>query len=245
MMFGLRNRAIALVSTFAIALALPSVSAQSSFADSKSSSKVVIASKESAKEKESAKKKMAVKPLCAATTSVAHKAPVVNPPAVKLPVKNRTFTFETNCGQIVVEADGDKAPLTTLALTALIKGGFYNKTLCHRLTTAGLFVIQCGDPTATGSGGPLFSYRDENLPEAGTNDYPAGTVAMANSGANTNGSQFFLVYADTTLNPYYTRWGKIVKGLDILKAVAAQGVVGGGTDGTPKQTIAIERVTVK
>lgn len=237
-MFGLRNR-VAVV--LAVALAIPSFSASISVADSKTSAK----SASESKEKETAKKKTAVKPLCAPTSATAHKAPVVNPPAVKLPVKNRTFTFETNCGQIVVEADGANAPLTTLALTALIKGGFYNKTLCHRVTTSGLFVIQCGDPTATGTGGPLFTYRDENLPEAGTNDYPAGIVAMANSGANTNGSQFFFVYGDTTLNPYYTRWGKITKGLDILKAVAAQGVVGGGTDGTPKQTIAIERVTVK
>ena len=244
-MFGSRNRVVAIL---ALTLAIPAFSTATAFADSKSSAKSVSESKKSvgdSKEKETAKKKTVVKPLCAATSATAHKAPVVNPPAVKLPVKNRTFTFETNCGQIVVEADGANAPLTTLALTALIKGGFYNKTLCHRVTTSGLYVIQCGDPTATGTGGPLFTYRDENLPEAGTNDYPAGIVAMANSGANTNGSQFFFVYGDTTLNPYYTRWGKITKGLDILKAVAAQGVVGGGTDGTPKQTIAIERVTVK
>ena len=132
----------------------------------------------------------------------------------------------------------------------LAKGGYFNKTLCHRLTTNGLYVLQCGDPTASGKGGPLFTYDDENLPQAVANNYPAGTVAMANSGLTqtghgTNGSQFFLVYADTTLGANYTRWGPIVKGLDILKAVAAQGVLGGGTDGTPKQAVGIEKVSVK
>jgi peptidyl-prolyl cis-trans isomerase B (cyclophilin B) len=190
------------------------------------------------------------KGLCSTTTAVAHKEPAIQPPTVKLPVKNRTFIFDTNCGQIVVDADGAHAPLTVLVMSTLAKGGYFNQTLCHRLTTNGLYVLQCGDPTATGSGGPMFTYDDENLPTASANNYPAGTVAMANSGLSqtghgTNGSQFFLVYQDTTLGPNYTRWGRITKGLDILKAIAAQGVVGGGTDGTPKQTVGIEKVTVK
>ncbi|MEI8222297.1 MAG: peptidylprolyl isomerase [Actinomycetes bacterium] len=192
----------------------------------------------------------APKSLCASTSAYAHKEPQIQPPTVKLPVKNRTFTLDTNCGQIVIEADGADAPLTVLVMTALAKGGYFNKTLCHRLTTNGLYVLQCGDPTASGKGGPLFTYDDENLPQAVANNYPAGTVAMANSGLTqtghgTNGSQFFLVYADTTLGANYTRWGTIVKGLDILKAVAAQGVLGGGTDGTPKQAVGIEKVSVK
>ncbi|MEI6038611.1 MAG: peptidylprolyl isomerase [Actinomycetes bacterium] len=187
---------------------------------------------------------------CVATTANPHKEPTVQPPVVKTPVKNRIFTFDTNCGQIVIEADGAHAPLTVLVMTALAKGGYFNKTLCHRLTTSGLFVLQCGDPTATGSGGPMFTYDNENLPDSGTNNYPAGTVAMANSGLSqtghgTNGSQFFLVYADTTLGANYTRWGKVTKGMEILKAVAAQGTVSGGPDGTPKQTFGIEKVSVK
>ena len=182
---------------------------------------------------------------CRPVTAVGHQPPQITPPAIKPPFKNRTFTFTTNCGDIVVTADGQKAQLTVLALTALAKGGYFDQTLCHRLTTAGLFVLQCGDPTATGSGGPQFTYRDENLPTVTTNDYPAGIVAMANSGANTNGSQFFFVYGDTTLPPSYTRWGTITKGLDILKAIAAQGTVNGSTDGTPKQSVAIEKVSVR
>lgn len=182
---------------------------------------------------------------CKATNAVGHQPPAVNPPAIKPPFKNRTFTFITNCGDIVVAADGQHAQLTVLALTALAQGGYFDQTLCHRLTTSGLYVLQCGDPTATGSGGPQFTYRDENLPTVTNNDYPAGIVAMANSGPNTNGSQFFFVYADTTLPPSYTRWGVITKGLDIVKAIAAQGTANGSGDGAPKQTVAIEKVSVR
>jgi peptidyl-prolyl cis-trans isomerase B (cyclophilin B) len=106
-------------------------------------------------------------------------------------------------------------------------------------------VLQCGDPTATGYGGPPFSYHDENLPQYAQNAYPAGIVAMANSGANTNGSQFFIVYKDTTLPPNYTIWGRVTEGLEIVQAVANAGVVGGGTDGMPVQKIAILKVRVK
>jgi peptidyl-prolyl cis-trans isomerase B (cyclophilin B) len=182
---------------------------------------------------------------CRPTTASGHQPPAIRPPAIKPPFRNRTFTFTTNCGDIVVAADGQHAQLTVLALTALAKGGYFDQTLCHRLTTSGIFVLQCGDPTATGSGGPQFTYRDENLPTTTTNDYPAGIVAMANSGPNTNGSQFFFVYADTTLPPSYTRWGVITKGLEIVKAIAAQGTTNGSGDGAPKQMIAIEKVSVR
>jgi peptidyl-prolyl cis-trans isomerase B (cyclophilin B) len=161
----------------------------------------------------------------------------------------RTFTFVTNCGNIVVTTVGAKAPVTITQLTTLARGGYFNNSLCHRLTTKGLYVLQCGDPTATGGGGPSFAYRDENLPTESLNNYPAGTVAMANSGpgvngAGTNGSQFFLVFADTTLGANYTIWGTITQGLDVVKAIAKAGVKGGGADGTPNQPIAINRVIV-
>jgi peptidyl-prolyl cis-trans isomerase B (cyclophilin B) len=161
----------------------------------------------------------------------------------------RTFTFVTNCGNIVVTTVGSKAPITLTQLSTLARGGYFNNSLCHRLTTKGLYVLQCGDPTATGGGGPSFTYRDENLPAEGLNNYPAGTVAMANSGpgvngAGTNGSQFFLVFADTTLGANYTIWGTVTQGLDIVKAIAKAGVKGGGADGAPNQPIAINRVTV-
>jgi peptidyl-prolyl cis-trans isomerase B (cyclophilin B) len=94
-------------------------------------------------------------------------------------------------------------------------------------------------------GGPNFKYRDENLPLFTLENYPAGVVAMANSGPNTNGSQFFIVYEDTSMKSSYTIWGKVIKGLDIVKAIAKEGVTDGTTDGMPKQTIAIEKVRVR
>jgi peptidyl-prolyl cis-trans isomerase B (cyclophilin B) len=177
------------------------------------------------------------------------KAKGITPKKIATPKKVLTtfpkkFTLVTNCGNIEISSVGAKAPFTMTSIAALAKGGFYNNTLCHRLTTQGLFVLQCGDPTATGSGGPEFTYPDENLPANKSNNYPAGTVAMANSGPNTNGSQFFLVYANTTLAPSYTIWGTITSGLDIVKAIAKAGAVGGAPDGKPAKTIAISKVLV-
>jgi peptidyl-prolyl cis-trans isomerase B (cyclophilin B) len=181
---------------------------------------------------------------CTTTKAVGHTPPSVAPADKVLKRIPRTFTFVTNCGNIVVTTVGSKAPITLTQLSTLARGGYFNNSLCHRLTTQGLYVLQCGDPTATGAGGPNFTYRDENLPAEGLNNYPAGTVAMANSGPGTNGSQFFLVFADTTLGANYTIWGTITQGLDIVKAIAKAGVKGGGADGTPNQAISINRVTV-
>lgn len=181
---------------------------------------------------------------CATTKAVGHTPPSVAPADKVLKRIPRTFTFVTNCGNIVVTTVGSKAPITLTQLSTLARGGYFNNSLCHRLTTQGLYVLQCGDPTATGSGGPNFTYRDENLPAEGLNNYPAGTVAMANSGPGTNGSQFFLVFADTTLGANYTIWGTITQGLDIVKAIAKAGVKGGGADGVPSQQIEIKRVSV-
>jgi peptidyl-prolyl cis-trans isomerase B (cyclophilin B) len=183
--------------------------------------------------------------ICKPTTAKAHTVKNIIPPEVKSPFKNRTFTFTTNCGEIVIQANGKSAPITVTALAALANGGFYNKTFCHRLVTDEIYVLQCGDPTGTGRGGPNFTYRDENLPQAVQANYPAGTVAMANNGANTNGSQFFIVYEDTSMDPDYTIWGRVTKGLEIVRAIAEAGVADGSTNGMPKQTIAIEKVRVR
>ena len=181
---------------------------------------------------------------CAPTKAVGHTPPSVAPADKVLKRIPRTFTFVTNCGNIVVTTVGAKAPITLTQLSTLARGGYFNNSLCHRLTTQGLYALQCGDPTATGGGGPNFTYRDENLPAEGMNNYPAGTVAMANSGPGTNGSQFFLVFADTTLGANYTIWGTVTQGLEIVKAIAKAGVKGGGADGAPSQQIEIKRVTV-
>jgi peptidyl-prolyl cis-trans isomerase B (cyclophilin B) len=183
--------------------------------------------------------------ICKNTKAKGHTAKNIEPPEVKGPFQNRTFTLSTNCGNIVIKADGKSAPITVTALSALATGGFFDQTLCHRLTTENIYVLQCGDPTATGLGGPNFTYRDENLPTPVENNYPAGVVAMANSGQNTNGSQFFIVYADTSLPPSYTIWGKVTKGLEIIQMVAKSGVLDGKKDGAPKLKIGIEKVKVR
>ena len=182
---------------------------------------------------------------CKITKAKGHTAKSINPPEIKGPFKNRTFTFTTNCGDVVVEADGKNAPITVAALSALAKGGFFDKTLCHRLSTEDIYVLQCGDPTATGLGGPNFTYRDENLPATAENNYPTGVVAMHNSGQDSNGSQFFIFYADSSLPPSYTIWGKVTKGLEIVQMIAKSGVMDGKKDGSPMQKIGIEKVKVR
>jgi peptidyl-prolyl cis-trans isomerase B (cyclophilin B) len=150
------------------------------------------------------------------------------------------LVLTTNCGEIVIDTFADKAPETVNAMLWLAGEGYFDSTLCHRVVTDGIFVLQCGDPTATGTGGPGFELPDENLPAEGGVNYPAGTVAMANAGPGTSGSQFFLVYEDTTLPPNYTIWGEVSSGLDVVTKIAEAGVAGGGTDGTPAAPIGIE-----
>jgi peptidyl-prolyl cis-trans isomerase B (cyclophilin B) len=196
---------------------------------------------------------------CVKANAKPHVSPSIAQPktvAKSLPTK---FIFITNCGNIVVETVGDKAPQTLTALATLASKGFYNATLCHRLTTQGLYVLQCGDPTASGTSGPVYNRKpwtgipDENLPVGQKITYPAGTLAMANSGKNTNGSQFFFVYQDSELNPYYTVWGRITSGLETLKAIAVAGAAKQGRDGKyyyngdgfPIQSVEIRRVIVR
>ena len=176
---------------------------------------------------------------CKVSKATAQTPARISPPSSILKRFPRTITLETNCGDIVIQTMARQAPVTVTVMATLARNGFFDDTLCHRLTTEGIFVLQCGDPTATGTGGPDFRYRDENLPPAGENNYPEGTVAMANSGPGTNGSQFFLVYRNTTLGPNYSIWGRIISGLDIVKFIAEGGVRNGGVDGAPLRTISI------
>lgn len=156
-----------------------------------------------------------------------------------------TLTLDTNCGEIVITADAAAAPQTVGAMAFLANDGYFDNTLCHRLTTEGIYVLQCGDPTASGTGGPGFTLPDENLPEEAMLNYPAGTVAMANAGPGTSGSQFFLVYRDTTLPASYTVWGTVTEGLDIVEEVAAAGTTDGSTDGAPLQAVMIRQASAQ
>src|SRR3984957_18121887 len=128
--------------------------------------------------------------------------------------------FFTTQGVITVRMLTGAAPCTTFSFRFLASQGYFNQTHCHRLTVQGIFVLQCGDPTGTGSGAPGYSFNDENLTGA---TYPAGTVAMANAGPNTNGSQFFFTWKDTTLPPLYTPFGIVTGGLNVLQKIAAAG----------------------
>lgn len=155
-----------------------------------------------------------------------------------------SLTLTTTCGDIVIALD-PAAPETVRSTTFLAEQGFFDATACHRLTTAGIFVLQCGDPAGNGTGGPGYALPDENLPPEGEANYPAGTVAMANAGPGTAGSQFFLVYEDTTLPSAYTVFGTVTEGLDIIQEIASVGTEDGGQDGRPRQPMVIEQARIQ
>ena len=191
---------------------------------------------------------------CAKSTAKGHTPAAVKQPTVAAKTPAKTLTLTTNCGDIVISLLGSQAPITVTSITALANARYYNNSLCHRLTTEGIFVLQCGDPTASGSGSPTgwSGYVDENLPKATGVNYPAGTVAMANSGPKTNGSQFFLVYQDKTLGANYTIWGRITKGLDLVQKIGEVGAyqMNGNQatyagDGYPIQTVEIKKASAK
>lgn len=146
-------------------------------------------------------------------------------------------TLQTSAGTIGLSLDRALAPCTVNSFTNLIKQGFYDDTPCHRLVTSpGLQVLQCGDPTGQGSGGPGYSFDDEVFDGL---KYGRGILAMANSGPNTNGSQFFMIYGDAQLPPQYTVFGSIdAGGLSVLDKIAQGGddgsiSAGGGKPNTP------------
>jgi peptidyl-prolyl cis-trans isomerase B (cyclophilin B) len=192
---------------------------------------------------------------CAKPTSKAHAPATVKQPTSPDKKLAKTMTITTNCGVITIALD-PAAPQTVTNLATLARAKYFDGSFCHRLTTEGIYVLQCGDPSAQGSGSPgsWQGYKDENLPTGKILTYPAGTVAMANSGPNTNGSQFFLVYKDTTLPASYTVWGKIKTGLPLLLRIEKVGAykVDQTTnkayyagDGYPVQPIEIKSVSVR
>ncbi len=194
---------------------------------------------------------------CVYTTSGTAARKVKLPPAKPDTKATYTATFKTNRGNIVISMLNFAAPCTVNSFVSLADQSYFNKTHCHRLTTTGIFVLQCGDPLGTGQGGPGYVFPNENLNglklstcQGSTEKcatFPAGTVAMANTGANdSNGSQFFLVYKNTDLPPSYTPFGTITSGLSIIKNVAQAGSdnSNGTGDGHPKDKVQIDSVTI-
>ncbi|MFE9402923.1 peptidylprolyl isomerase [Streptomyces sp. NPDC006530] len=162
------------------------------------------------------------------------------------------MALKTNAGDIKITTDAAKTPHTVNSFKYLADKGYFDNTKCHRLTTQNIYVLQCGDPKGTGSGGPGYTIPDEDLTGLGkagadgTVTYRAGTVAMANTGQpHTGGSQFFLVYKDTKLPPSYTPFGTMdAAGLKAVQDVAKEGVEGGSTDGAPKKAVTIQKAAV-
>jgi peptidyl-prolyl cis-trans isomerase B (cyclophilin B) len=180
----------------------------------------------------------------------------VNPPRTgKVPTDPAQISasMSTNQGNLGLMLDNAKAPCTVNSFASLAQQGYFNNTPCHRLTTSpSLSVLQCGDPTGAGTGGPGYEFANEYPTNQFQPDdpalqqpvvYPRGTLAMANAGPNTNGSQFFLVYKDSQLPPGYTVFGTIdPTGLATLDKIANAGVAGGGEDGKPAGDVQVTSV---
>jgi len=150
-------------------------------------------------------------------------------------------TLTTSIGSLGAKLDAAKAPCTVNSFVSLARQGFFDKSPCHRLTTAaaGIYVLQCGDPTGTGSGGPGYEFKDDPV----SVPYTRGTVAMANAGPNTNGSQFFIVLKDIPeggLAPAYSVFGHVTKGMEAVDAIAAA-----ADRESPTNPIKMDRVTVQ
>lgn len=142
-------------------------------------------------------------------------------------------TLHMTAGDVEITMDRATAPCTVNSFVSLAQQGWLDETSCHRLVDHGIFVLQCGDPTGTGTGGPGYSIPDELSPNVTSLEkldgdkvnYPPGTVAVANSGPETGGSQWFIVWDDSPLPPHYTVFGTVDEaGLEVVRGIAAQGV---------------------
>jgi cyclophilin family peptidyl-prolyl cis-trans isomerase len=158
------------------------------------------------------------------------------------PNKTYTATLETNHGSVDVEFFPEDAPNTVNNFVSLAKDGYYDGTPFHRIING--FMIQGGDPTGTGTGGPGYKFADEKV----SRDYEPGTLAMANAGPNTNGSQFFICHADLKgrLPKNYTIFGKVTNGLDVVDTIAKVPVSrsSGGEASSPVEPVILQKVTV-
>jgi peptidyl-prolyl cis-trans isomerase B (cyclophilin B) len=169
----------------------------------------------------------------------------VSPPSNLSPLNSGTVdvTMVLNDQDVPMTLDRATAPCGVNAFLSLASQGFYNDTNCHRLTKSDqLNVLQCGDPTGQGNGGPGFTFASETT---GTETYPVGTVALANAGPDTTGSQFFVVYGTTTIDPSYTILGQVTgDGMSVIQDIASQGVQQNAQDGAPVASATINSINV-
>src|SRR5262245_2041356 len=159
------------------------------------------------------------------------------------PAKTYSVELQTTCGSFTIRLDQKTSPQATASFAALAKAGFFDDTIFHRIVPG--FVIQGGDPTASGTGGPGYSTRDR-VPRGAA--YTRGVVAMAKAGnepAGTGGSQFFVVSGpDAGLPPDYALLGRVTKGMDVVQEIGKLGDAASGGAGTPLQSVVIEKATV-
>lgn len=181
---------------------------------------------------------------CTYTTS-GTPAKDVQPPSNTSPLNTGTVdvTVVLNGKDVPMTLDRATAPCGVNSFLSLASQGFYNDTNCHRLTKSDqLNILQCGDPTGQGNGGPGYTFASETT---GSESYPVGTVALANAGPDTTGSQFFIVYGTTTIDPAYTIIGTVTgDGMSVVQDIASQGVQNNRQDGQPVAAAAITSVTV-
>lgn len=174
-------------------------------------------------------------------------------PAVGMPITDESelkttgtvnLAMQTTRGDLSIELDRTGAPCAVASFEHLAEAGFFDNTICHRLTTGSFGVLQCGDPTGTGTGGPGYHFNEE--PPSGDDPYPVGTVAMANSGsAGSTGSQFFICYTScSSLPPDYSVVGEVTSGLQVVKDIAAKGTDNGTSDGAPAEEVMITKLAI-
>lgn len=162
-----------------------------------------------------------------------------NPPAMQIDTsKTYTAALNTNKGTITVKLFADESPNTVNNFVFLAREGFYDGVIFHRVISG--FMIQGGDPTGTGTGGPGYRFADE-LDAARTHGYKMGTLAMANAGPNTNGSQFFIMHVDYGLPPQYAVFGKTIDGLDVVDDIASTATA---ANDRPLDDVVINSVTI-
>jgi len=178
--------------------------------------------------------------LVAKSTPIKQNTPMPEPTSKVAKTKTTVAVLKTGEGEITIELNADQTPNTVKNFVTLAKKGFYDNTIFHRVIKG--FMIQGGDPKGTGSGGPGYTFADEPF----EGDYDRGTVAMANSGPNTNGSQFFIMHQTTDLPKNYVIFGQVTKGMGVVDKIATAAVEtgNGGEQSKPVNPVIVNSVKI-